>query len=245
MKKYIWTVCTLILAICMLVLLRNAAKQPQAIPTGKSEILTNHQSQAEQAKVGNNQPIPKALSTTVVPAVTVASNTTTALEAAGGATSFEMAQILAAWQTPIEFYGKVVDEHSNAVSGVKVNFHWVDAPREDGNRTTNTESDAEGLFSLHGQRGPSLSVTISKEGYYAAHRGEQGFKYGPFGNPDFSPDQRNPIIFYLRKKGARRRVDHLRQRLSTEPGNTRTEGQQPRSGGFVSKAGQSNWTIGG
>jgi len=229
----------------MLVLLRNAAKQPQAIPTGKSEILTNHQSQAEQAKVGNNQPIPKALSTTVVPAVTVASNTTTALEAAGGATSFEMAQILAAWQTPIEFYGKVVDEHSNAVSGVKVNFHWVDAPREDGNRTTNTESDAEGLFSLHGQRGPSLSVTISKEGYYAAHRGEQGFKYGPFGNPDFSPDQRNPIIFYLRKKGARRRVDHLRQRLSTEPGNTRTEGQQPRSGGFVSKAGQSNWTIGG
>jgi hypothetical protein len=109
--------------------------------------------------------------------------------------------VLAAWQTPIEFYGKVVDENSNAVAAAKISFHWVEFPAEDGNRNTNTESDVEGLFSLRGQRGPDLSVSVSKEGYYAAHRGEQGFKYGPFGNPDFSPNPQNPVIFTLRKKG--------------------------------------------
>lgn len=108
---------------------------------------------------------------------------------------------LALWQTPIEFYGKVVDENSNAVAGANVGFHWTEIPAEDGNRTTNTESDTEGLFSLHGQRGPSLMVSVSKEGYYAPHRGQWGFKYGPGGNPDFSPDARNPVVFSLRKKG--------------------------------------------
>jgi hypothetical protein len=113
--------------------------------------------------------------------------------------SNEAAAILAAWQTPIEFYGKVIDEKSNAVAGVQVNFNWVETPTESGNRQTNTESDAEGLFSLQGQRGPNLSVTISKEGYYPA---SGGARYGPFGNPDFTPDARNPVVFQLRKKGA-------------------------------------------
>jgi len=119
------------------------------------------------------------------------------------------AQILSLWQNPIEFYGKVVDENTNAVVGAKVKFQWAEMPTEDGNRTSATESDSEGLFSLHGQHGPDLMVAVSKEGYYASHRGEQGFKYGPFGDPGFSPDPQNPVIFYLRKKGTPESLVHV------------------------------------
>jgi hypothetical protein len=107
---------------------------------------------------------------------------------------------LALWQAPIEFYGKVVDENNNAVAGAKVDFHWVEIPAEDGNRTTNTESDTEGLFSLHGQLGPHLSVSVSKEGYYASHNWQRGFNYS-LGPEIITPDPRNPIVFSLRKKG--------------------------------------------
>jgi hypothetical protein len=43
-----------------------------------------------------------------------------------------------------------------------------------------------------------LGFEVGKEGYYPA-RGAA--RYGPFGNPDFTPDPRDPIILHLRKKG--------------------------------------------
>ena len=107
---------------------------------------------------------------------------------------------LALWQAPIDFYGKVVDENGNAVEGASVGFGWMELPIETGNRTASTKSDAAGLFSLRGQRGPNLSVSVSKEGYYAAHRGQMSFNYA-LGNEDFKADPQNPIVFNFRKKG--------------------------------------------
>lgn len=106
--------------------------------------------------------------------------------------------LLINWQAPIEFYGKVIDETSNAVAGATISFHWVEVPDETGNRTTNTESDAKGLFSLQGARGPSLSVFVNKDGYYPQ---KGGAKYGPLGGESFSPNPLNPVIFQMRKKG--------------------------------------------
>ncbi len=108
------------------------------------------------------------------------------------------AQILANWQTPINFYGKVVDEGGNPIVGAKVTFDWVEIPSEDGNRATNTESDGKGLFSLTGQRGPDLGIEVSKDGYYPR---KDGARYGPIGNPDFTPDSRTPVVFTIKKKG--------------------------------------------
>ena len=108
---------------------------------------------------------------------------------------------LALWQAPIEFYGKVVDENSNPVVGAKVTFSWIETPEETGTRSSAAESDAEGLFSLHGARGPSLRVSVDKEGYYSSRKNPPGFKYGSFAIDDFSPDPRNPVIFHLWKKG--------------------------------------------
>jgi hypothetical protein len=115
---------------------------------------------------------------------------------------------LALWQAPIEFYGKVVDENSNAVAGAKIGFHWVEIPTEEGNRTTTTESDAAGLFSLHGQRGPSLTVWFSKEGYYSSRGGQMSFNYAS--GPDIlSPDPQNPVVFNLKKKGTPEPLVHI------------------------------------
>jgi hypothetical protein len=106
--------------------------------------------------------------------------------------------LLTNWQAPIEFYGKVVDENSNAVAGANVQFQWMELPTDDGSRKSVTQSDAEGLFSLQGAHGPSLSVSVSKEGYYPRRGGAQN---GPLAAASFSPDPQNPVIFQLRKKG--------------------------------------------
>lgn len=108
---------------------------------------------------------------------------------------------LGMWQGSIEFYGKVVDESSNAVAGAQVAFKWVEVPTETGNRTAWTESEANGMFSLHGQHGLSLSVSVSKDGYYASRRDNDTFNFGPLEGEPFAPDQAKPVIFTLRKKG--------------------------------------------
>jgi hypothetical protein len=111
-------------------------------------------------------------------------------------------EVLSTWQAPIEFYGKVVDDNTNAVAGATVTFHWVETPTENGNRTSTVLSDAAGLFSLTGARGPSLSVSVSKDGYYTSRSpGLPDFRYGFFANSDYSPDEGNPVVFRLHKKG--------------------------------------------
>lgn len=191
MRKQIWIPLVVVLAACLLMLFRT--KQPQRSATPQpGEALTNQPSNPEPTKAAENRPASKTARTTAVPPVVVVP--AVHVEASNG----EAATILAAWQTPIEFYGKVIDEKSNAVGGAQISFDWVETPTESGNRRTNTESDAEGLFSLHSQRGPNLGVAVSKEGYYPT---SGGARYGPFGNPDFTPDARNPVVFQLRKKG--------------------------------------------
>lgn len=100
---------------------------------------------------------------------------------------------------PIDFYGKVVDENSNVVAGANVAFGWNTEARGRGHKTTNTQSDADGLFSLHGVRGDILDVAVSKKGYYASRPEADTFPY--FGGNHFNPDPLNPVVFHLRKKG--------------------------------------------
>ena len=34
------------------------------------------------------------------------------------------------WQTPMEFYGKVIDENGNAIAGASVRFEWDESIRD-------------------------------------------------------------------------------------------------------------------
>jgi hypothetical protein len=83
---------------------------------------------------------------------------------------------------------------------VNIHFSWYDIPAKDGERTADTQSDSEGLFSLKGKHGPSLTVGFSKEGYYSSQRGEITSNYAL--EPDIIlPDPQNPVVLQLHKKG--------------------------------------------
>jgi len=151
-------------------------------------------------------------------------------------------KIIANWQAPIEFYGKVIDENSNAVVGANVSFYWFEQPTENGNKSFTTQSDAEGLFLLKGARGPTLAVSVSKEGYYSSKEREHPvFRYGSFAGDDFSPDPRNPVVFHLKKKGTSESLVKWKRnyRISRDG----TPFQINLSTGEPAKAGMGDFTI--
>jgi len=193
MRKSIWIACVVVLAVCLLLLFKVTQRQKNVSPM-PSETPTNQPSQPEPPKVVENRQTantsqPSRLPPPAASIVQILSSTNSVA-----------AKRLALWQAPIEFYGRVVDENSNAISGVNVHFSWYEIPSETGERTADTRSDSEGLFSLHGKHGPSLSVGFGKEGYYSSHRGEVTYNYA-LGPDILSPDPQNPVVFFLRKKG--------------------------------------------
>jgi hypothetical protein len=193
MRTKILFFCGIVLTICLLLLLsrkpQTKAEPPEVKETATNQPVTNEPVPSEKITARQNQTSSQPLSAIIAEAV----------HRGTPEGSNEMNQrALAHWQAPIDFYGKVVDENTNPVVDATVNFHWVEEPTEKGNRNTNTQSDSEGLFSLHDARGPSLSVSVSKEGYYSRRGGAQ---YGIFASDGFSPDPLKPVIFLLRKKG--------------------------------------------
>lgn len=103
------------------------------------------------------------------------------------------------WRQPINFYGKVVDESSNALSEVSVGYTWSDlSPR--GTSTNHIATDASGLFSIH-ETGKRISITVSKDGYYSSRRDWNSYEYANPADGLFKPDAGNPVLFHLRKKG--------------------------------------------
>jgi hypothetical protein len=76
----------------------------------------------------------------------------------------------------------------------------MEIPAKDGSRSSNVESDSYGSFSLRGAVGPSLTVSVGKEGYYTSRSTPDGFHYS-LKNDAFHADPQNPVIFHLRKKG--------------------------------------------
>lgn len=103
------------------------------------------------------------------------------------------------WRTPIEFYGKVVDENTNVVAGASVHFVWTDLSPK-GNSEKDTTSDQNGLFFLSNTNGKNLIVQVSKDGYYSYQPFGAAFNYAGE-NQNFSPDASNPVLFRLKKKG--------------------------------------------
>jgi hypothetical protein len=193
MRKRIWITCAVISAICIWLLLRETAEKsiPQPVQSGTP---TKQSSQSKQKKTAKNTEARNPSGIAAVPPIPVTA------AAISGESNIIDSQLLANWQALIDFYGKVVDENTNPVAGVNIKFRWSELPTEDGMRTTETQSDSKGLFSLQGKRGRSLTVWFSKEDYYASHKGQIGFNYA-LGPDIISPDPQNPVIFNLRKKG--------------------------------------------
>ena len=99
-------------------------------------------------------------------------------------------------QKPIDFYGKVVDETMQPISGASVHFIWRDASATNGNSETDAASANDGTFSLTGVTGSGVSVYVSKDGYYEAKTLNKT-DFDPTGN---GSSKINPVLFHLRQK---------------------------------------------
>jgi hypothetical protein len=194
MKKRIWIPSIIILVVCLLLILLKPTQHQNATLPVQTAAPTNLPSQTTQLKSAKHQQVAHIEEILALPP------NATSLAKAIAETNPIIARELAQWQALIEFYGKVIDENSNPVPGASITFKWPEIPAPDGNRTATTESDTDGLFSLHDKRGPSLEIWVSKDGYYSPHGGQWGFNYA-LGPDIISPDPRNPIIFQLHKKG--------------------------------------------
>lgn len=195
MKKLFWTVCIILLVFCVWLLLRHPARQEDVSLHTQDMTLTNHLIQTPRSK-----PVEQRRLTNFSQLVSALAPNPSPQAQAVMKTNPIYGLQLAMWQAPINFYGKVVDENTNPITGANITFEWTETPTEEGNKTSTTKSDANGLFSLQDKRGPSLEVLISKEGYYASHGGHWGYSYA-FGPNKISPDPSSPIIFHLHKKG--------------------------------------------
>lgn len=111
------------------------------------------------------------------------------------------------WRTPIEFYGLVVDDNTNAVEGVQVQFECNDLSST-GTSTYHTESDTNGLFSIKNISGKLLAVKVRKEGYYSYLPHGAFFNYAGE-NENFVPDPANAVVFRLKKKGVAESLIHV------------------------------------
>jgi hypothetical protein len=108
-------------------------------------------------------------------------------------------RVLDDWRTPIEFYGKVVDENSEPMAEAQVRFSCNDLSPE-GTSFYETTSDADGLFSINEIQGLMCDVEVSKPGYYKSRSARQFFYYA--GLPEnFVPNRLEPVVFRLRGHG--------------------------------------------
>lgn len=121
-----------------------------------------------------------------------------------------VAQMAAIFSTPIEFYGKVIDQHENPVEGADVEISVSDDPTLSGKRNVQRrKSDASGLFSISGIHGMAIYVSVAKQGYYKiyanhgskdAKASQKNFSYGfNEGQGLHRPDKSNPAILELHK----------------------------------------------
>ena len=110
---------------------------------------------------------------------------------------------MAAFLTPIAFWGKVVDESGRPVSSATVKLGANNNPNPMGKGSTyELTTDASGLFSIKNIRGIALSVGVSKNGYYSTEQSRGTANYVLKNNTDLPvPTPDNPSVFVLRKMG--------------------------------------------
>jgi hypothetical protein len=125
------------------------------------------------------------------------------------------------WKMPIAFYGKVVDEHGDPVSGAEIEFCWTDISRE-GTSKSRTQSDAQGLFSLVGVHGKNLGVQVKKDGYHTLRESNRfSFEYANVFNAEFhKPDPKQPVLFYVRRRPSTEPLIYRHIRMSIKNDGT-------------------------
>jgi hypothetical protein len=114
-----------------------------------------------------------------------------------------VAKIITVLGTPIEFYGKVVDQNGDPISEANVDYGTIDKFDANGSNYRGRSAE-DGNFSISGIKGAVLTVGVQKEGYYNIHgKSDAAFAYGvgPDATRKEPPTKGNPAVFVLQKKG--------------------------------------------
>lgn len=124
------------------------------------------------------------------------------------------------FNTPIDFWGKVVDQDGRPIVGAKSE---IDIDAQGGNQKHIVFSDSDGLFELLGQRGASAYVKVYSDGYASTSDNKIGSNissrmiyYSMEAMPAYAPPTKdNPQIFVLRKKNPLANLAHdFKKRVS-------------------------------
>jgi hypothetical protein len=107
----------------------------------------------------------------------------------------------------IQFYGKVIDQYGNPVDSADIvllvtRFSPIATLLFGETAKVNAKTDTQGCFSFTSLKGRGIFIKlIQKEGYeFSVMRDQVSYEYSGVQDP-FIPDQNNPILFHLRKKG--------------------------------------------
>lgn len=114
------------------------------------------------------------------------------------------------FSSPIEFYGRVVDQNGNPVPHADIGYTAADKFNASGSNYTG-QADAQGYFQITGIKGVALGVAVRKAGYYFIDEGIErllpssaatfGYSMGPDSYRRVPPTEDNPAIFVLHKMG--------------------------------------------
>lgn len=145
-----------------------------------------------EGTVTSNSPASRSSPSNALPS----SASATATPLAGSKLERMEAFIAAQNGKPLDFYGKVIDQHSDPVAGVKITaaVGRIVSLTESGGEKLYTETDFNGKFSFLGIRGSGVGYLLSKDGYSFSQR--QPASSRP---KDYIPDPDNPTIFHMWK----------------------------------------------
>ena len=104
------------------------------------------------------------------------------------------------WKIPLDFYGKVVDQHNQAVPNAKVEIHYI--PDPNGERWYKLATSADGTFTYGGVAGQFLYVRIgAPDGYGTVDTTcSADYNYAVPGEFNFHvPDPKRPVVFKVWK----------------------------------------------
>ncbi len=200
-QKLLWTAGALLIAIIL-----SSIWLFRKLPEDKS-LDANQNATAQQAELGQVSQSPTVSSRPSQPQAPVP------LNPSGSVCSLSMDEkrardlALAAntKNVPISFWGKVVDQDRQPLSGVRVvmrirqwSFHPTSGPQTLSPRHESI-SDIEGNFQFTGSSGDSLELeSVTKDGYLLSPKTQSGYLYGSA--PDcFRPDASSPVVIRMWK----------------------------------------------
>ncbi len=100
---------------------------------------------------------------------------------------------------PIDFFGRVEDQFSNAVANAAVNFSVrVYNGMESTVKRGQVMTDGNGYFTISGYKGESLALVPAKAGYTLATTGTV-FRYSHLDDQHYVPNQSNPTVIKMWK----------------------------------------------